>query len=91
MVAAGLRAAIASGQIPVGARLPPQRKLAQLLGVGRRTIVEAFNLLRAESPIRSRRAWAPGSSGGPTLRPDAVRVDRRMWIGSSPQSVLRSR
>jgi hypothetical protein len=48
-LARGLRAAIASGEIPVGARLPPQRELARLLSIGRTTVVSAYNLLRAES------------------------------------------
>jgi DNA-binding transcriptional MocR family regulator len=48
-LARGLRAAIASGEVPVGARLPPQRELARILSVGRTTVVAAYNLLRAES------------------------------------------
>jgi DNA-binding GntR family transcriptional regulator len=54
-VAAALRGAIASGRVPVGAQLPAERELARLLGVGRTTIVAAYNLLRVESLIRSRR------------------------------------
>jgi DNA-binding GntR family transcriptional regulator len=50
-LAAALRAAIASGELPVGTRLPPQRELARLLSVGRTTVVAAYNLLRAESLI----------------------------------------
>jgi DNA-binding GntR family transcriptional regulator len=46
-----LRAAIASGELPVGSRLPPQRELAGLLSVGRTTVVSAYNLLRAESLV----------------------------------------
>jgi DNA-binding GntR family transcriptional regulator len=49
--AAALRSAIASGEVPVGTRLPPQRELARLLSVGRTTVVAAYNLLRAESLI----------------------------------------
>lgn len=50
-LAAALRAAIASGEVPIGTRLPPQRELARLLSVGRTTVVAAYNLLRAESLI----------------------------------------
>ena len=50
-LAAALRAAIASGEVPIGTRLPPQRELARHLSVGRTTIVAAYNLLRAESLI----------------------------------------
>ncbi len=53
-LAAGLRAAIASGAIPVGTRLPPQRELACLLSIGRTTVVSAYNLLRAESLLAAR-------------------------------------
>src|SRR5687767_8280390 len=34
-LAAALRAAIVSGEVPVGTRLPPQRELASLLSIGR--------------------------------------------------------
>ena len=48
-LALGLRAAIRAGEVPVGARLPPQRELARLLSIGRTTVVAAYNLLHAES------------------------------------------
>ena len=51
-LAAGLRAAIMSGEVSVGARLPPQREVAALMSVGRTTVVTAYNLLRAESLSR---------------------------------------
>jgi DNA-binding GntR family transcriptional regulator len=50
-LATALRVAIASGEVPIGTRLPPQRELARLLSVGRTTVVGAYNLLRAESLI----------------------------------------
>ena len=50
-LAAGLRSAIMSGEVPVGARLPPQRELALLMSVGRTTVVVAYNLLRGESLV----------------------------------------
>lgn len=50
-LAAGLRTAIMSGEIPVGAKLPPQRELALLVSVGRTTVVTAYNLLRGESLV----------------------------------------
>lgn len=51
-LAAALRDAIEADHLPVGARLPPQRELARLLGVGRTTVVSAYNLLRAEALVR---------------------------------------
>lgn len=62
-LAASLEAAITTNQIPAGARLPAQRELAQLLGVGRTTVVAAYNLLRAKALIRSTRVtgtWVVG-------------------------------
>ena len=50
-LARALRAVIASGDVPIGTKLPPQRELAGLLSIGRTTVVGAYNLLRAESLI----------------------------------------
>ena len=50
-LASAIRAAIASGEVPVGTKLPPQRELARRLSIGRTTTVSAYNLLRAESLI----------------------------------------
>jgi DNA-binding GntR family transcriptional regulator len=50
-LATALREAIASGQLPVGTRLPPQRELAERLSIGRTTVVAAYNVLCAESLI----------------------------------------
>ena len=50
-LSAALRAAIVTGEVAVGTRLPPQRELARLLSIGRTTVVGAYNLLRAESLI----------------------------------------
>ncbi len=44
----GLKAAILSGQLGPGARLPSTRALAGSLGVSRSTVVEAFDQLTAE-------------------------------------------
>jgi regulatory GntR family protein len=50
-LASALRDAIASGDLPVGAKLPPERELAASLSIGRTTVVSAYNLLQAESLI----------------------------------------
>src|SRR5262245_6632340 len=44
-----LRGAILSGRLPAGTRMPSTRELAQELGVGRNTVVNAFEQLQAES------------------------------------------
>jgi GntR family transcriptional regulator len=44
-IAESLLSRIESGELPPGARLPPERELGQTLGVTRATIREAFNVL----------------------------------------------
>ena len=51
-LAAALREAISDERLVVGTRLPPQRELARLLGVGRTTVVSAYNVLEGEGLIR---------------------------------------
>ncbi|QQE75665.1 PLP-dependent aminotransferase family protein [Brevibacillus composti] len=49
-----LRYEILSGEIAIGSPLPPERKLAEQLGVSRNTIVRAYSELEAEGFIVSR-------------------------------------
>lgn len=49
-----LRAAIENGSFAPGARLPPSREHAQVLGVGRNTVVWAVERLQAEGYVLSR-------------------------------------
>lgn len=51
---AGLRAAMLSGQIPGGTRLPASRRLAAELGVSRNTVTLAFDQLTAEGYLEAR-------------------------------------
>lgn len=50
-VAAGLRARILSGDLPVGGALPPERELAEELGISRTTVRAALPLLVAEGLV----------------------------------------
>lgn len=59
-VAEQLRHHIVLGLIPVGAALPTERDLAQMLRVGRNTIKAALHILEAENLIETRR----GRTGG---------------------------
>ena len=43
-----IRRQILSGEIPAGQRLPSERKLAEHLGVNRTTVLNAFEILKAE-------------------------------------------
>ncbi len=49
----GVRAAIAGGMIPIGARLPPERTLAAALGVDRTTVVRAYHDLTAAGLVEA--------------------------------------
>lgn len=51
-IAAQLAAAIASGQLPPGARLPPERHLAESLGVSRMTVRQALGELERDGLLR---------------------------------------
>ncbi len=51
---AQLRAAILSGQLKAGERLPPTRALARTLGVARLTVATAYDWLRAEGYVYGR-------------------------------------
>lgn len=66
-VAARLRQRIRLGLLPVGERLPPERHLAEQLGVSRVTLRDALGILQGEGLIDRRR----GAGGG------AVIVGRR--------------
>jgi DNA-binding GntR family transcriptional regulator len=55
LVADELRTAIASGRLEPGSRVPSERELAARFAVSRATIVSAFNLLRGEGLLESRR------------------------------------
>lgn len=59
-VADHFRALIHSGELCIGARLPPQRQLAKQLGVGRQAIFEALATLEAQGYVDTLR----GATGG---------------------------
>jgi DNA-binding FadR family transcriptional regulator len=78
-----LRAAITSGELPVGARLPAQRDLARALSVGRTTVVAAYNILRAESLV----AMTQGAGTTVTGRPQGLGFrSSPNWIGDCADS-----
>jgi DNA-binding FadR family transcriptional regulator len=67
-----LRHAIHIGTYVPGDKLPPERALAQQLGVSRMTVREAIRVLRAEGYVASRR----GSAGGITVLDQAEDAKR---------------
>jgi GntR family transcriptional regulator/MocR family aminotransferase len=73
-----LRAAILERRLPRGFALPSTRRLAGLLGVGRNTVITAYELLVAEGHARSRRGAClvvAGLPGAPKVAaPGAARA-----------------
>jgi len=65
-LAAALKAAIERGDVPGGARLPPERPLAETLGISRTTVVLAYGRLREQGLLESRQGsgtWVPRRAG----------------------------
>jgi GntR family transcriptional regulator, transcriptional repressor for pyruvate dehydrogenase complex len=77
-VADRLITAIAIGEYLPGERLPPERELAQLLGVSRSTVREAVSRLHATGFVDIRR----GRQGGAYLR--------KSWTTASAEAVRRT-
>ena len=50
-----MRQLVQAGDLPAGVRLPSERILAHQLGVSRNTVAAAFECLRAEGVLASRR------------------------------------
>src|SRR5438093_921833 len=78
-IAAELRAAVRSGRLAGGTRLPPSRTLAADMGVSRGPVVEAYEQLVAEGFLVSRQ-------GSGTWVADLCRV--RAAVGSADDMVL---
>src|SRR4051812_17752909 len=78
-------AAIAGGELPSGSRLPPERELAERLGISRTTVVSAYRELESRGLLRGyvgRGTFvcaAPESSGTPFA-----------WRGKIAAAALRS-
>lgn len=71
-VVRSLESDMASGRYPLGAKLPREKDLQEIYGVGRGTVREAISVLRQKGCLVSRR----GQGGGTFVRlpdPDAIR------------------
>jgi DNA-binding GntR family transcriptional regulator len=53
-VAAVIAAAIESGELPRGKRLPSQERLAQMAGVSKRTVQNALAVLKEQGTVHAR-------------------------------------
>lgn len=62
------------GQLATGTRLPPERALADAMGVSRTTVVAAYGALKAESRLTARQGSGTyvAGPGGPSRGDDAV-------------------
>jgi DNA-binding transcriptional MocR family regulator len=67
-LADGIRLLVLEGRVPVAARLPAERELALSLSVSRTTVAAAYEALRAEGFLESRRgagSWTVVPAGNP--------------------------
>jgi DNA-binding transcriptional MocR family regulator len=81
-LADGVRLLVLEGRVPVAARLPAERELAAALSVSRTTVAAAYEALRADGFLASRRgagSWTALPAGNPLpsggllpLPPDAA-------------------
>jgi len=70
-----LRSRIASGQWPVGTRIPTEPELCELLGVGRSTVREAVRSLTTLGllePLTARGTFVRATTPAPTILVDAL-------------------
>ncbi|AXK33313.1 PLP-dependent aminotransferase family protein [Streptomyces armeniacus] len=67
-LADGIRTLVLEGRVPVAARLPAERELAAALALSRTTVAAAFEELRSEGYLASRRgagSWTAMPDGNP--------------------------
>ncbi|MGW1199466.1 SCO1417 family MocR-like transcription factor [Streptomyces sp. NPDC002536] len=67
-LADGIRLLVFEGRVPVAARLPAERELAAALSVSRTTVAAAYEALRGEGFLESRRgagSWTAVPAGNP--------------------------
>lgn len=67
-LADGIRLLVLEGRVPVATRLPAERELAQSLSVSRTTVAAAYEALRSEGFLESRRgagSWTAVPAGNP--------------------------
>lgn len=79
---ATIRRMIEEGHWPVGGRLPPQRQLAELLGISRSTLREAISVLLTAGDIRTRT-----SGRGVIVNEPAERSQESSWPLASQYSL----
>ncbi|WP_344854461.1 PLP-dependent aminotransferase family protein [Planomonospora alba] len=79
-----VRALILDGRIPVRARVPAERHLAEALGVSRTTVTAAYDRLREQGYLDSRQG-----AGSWTALPDAGALGtENPWVGAGDDGLL---
>jgi DNA-binding transcriptional MocR family regulator len=79
LLAARMRTLIDEGELPPGARLPPDRELASALAVGRSTVVAAYEQLVTEGRI-VRRQGSGTRVAGPASAPPRATTDAPTFL-----------
>jgi DNA-binding transcriptional MocR family regulator len=80
-IAAGLRGLVLDGRLPLRTRLPAERDLATVLGMSRTTVTAAYDALREEGYIESRRgagSWTALPAGAPGAARHGLPEDRTL-------------
>ncbi len=77
-LAVAIASRVRSGDLLPGAWLPSERDLSEQLGISRTTVVSAYERLRADGIIRSRRG--SGSRVAPGVEPSSA----ISWVGAVP-------
>lgn len=80
-----LRELILKGELLPGVRLPPSRKLADLLGISRKTVVSAYDQLLAEGYVTSQ--LGSGTFVSPNLPDHDSPTDEAQEETSSPKEI----
>ncbi|WP_433378643.1 PLP-dependent aminotransferase family protein [Streptosporangium sp. CA-115845] len=84
VLAQGVRSLVLDGRLPVRVRMPAERHLAEALGVSRTTVTAAYDLLREQGYLESRRG-----AGSWTALPDAGSLGAdNPWIAAEDDGLL---
>lgn len=76
-----IRGHIVSGALPPGGRLPPERQLAEVLGVNRTTVLAAYRELKAEGFVASHVGRGTTVSAGHAAAPAPAAARRQAKAG----------
>lgn len=75
-LSAAIREVVDAGDVPPGARLPPERDLAATLGVSRSTVIGCYETLEQEGRLTRRQGSGTRVAGGERTHPSGDRKSR---------------